>query len=144
MKRIYDKTEKKCCPSNIKFRLISPETLDETFTLMSNHFLPREPISISLKALDRYDQNTNNEDIGHDGEWLYNVMKSCPTTIIAQDSEKDDKVVGVVIAGIAKKMNKDGTKVDWYNTDDISNEELLKKWSEMNIELKGIKFLIIG
>ena len=144
MKRIYDKAEKKCCPPNIKFRLISPETFDETFALMATHFLPREPISICLKALDRYDQNTTNEEIGHDGEWLYNVMKSCSTTIIAQDSLKDDKVIGAVCAGIAKKMNKDGTTVDWYNTEDISNEELLKKWSEMNLELKGIKFHIIG
>ena len=144
MKRIYGKAEEKCCPPNIKFRLISSETFDETFTFMNNHFLPREPISICLSVLDNYEQNTDTESIEQNEDWLYNVMKSCPSTIIAQDSEKDDKVVAAAIGGVANKLNKDGTKVDWYNTEGISNEELLTKWSELNIELTGIELLVMG
>ena len=144
MKRMYDKAEKKCCPPNIKFSFISSETHEETFAFMKDHFLPREPISICLSALDKYGQTTNNETIDENEDWLSNLMRYWSTTIIAQDSENDDKVVGAVIAGIAKKLKKDGTKEDWYNTDDVSNEELLTKWSELNIELTGIELLVMG
>ena len=65
-----------------------------------------------------------------------NTMRYCPTTIIAQDSENDDKVVGVLIAGIAKKYTKDGIKEEYYDSE-ISNEKLVKRWSEKNIEITG-------
>ena len=130
-------------PPNIKFRLLSPDTFDETIILMNNHFFPREPISICLNSLeDQTTQNTEENTGKQRGEdWLINMMKLCTTTIIAQDSVENDKVVGVVIAGIGRQNDKDGTKEEWYDME-IPNEELLKKWSERNVELTG-KYIVV-
>ena len=63
-------------------------------------------------------------------------MRYCPSTLIAQDSSKEDKVVGVVIAGISRKHTKDGTIEEWYDMK-IPNDELIKRWSAKNIEFLG-------
>ena len=134
MERMFQKRS----PPNIKFRLLSPETFEETLILMYNHFFPREPVSICLSALQEQmnpglDQNIINLERR---EWLGNVMRYCPSTIIAQDSANDDKVVGVVIAGISRKHTIDGTVEEWYDMK-IPNDELIKRWSEKNIEFLG-------
>ena len=96
---------------------------------MMTHFFPFEPISICLKAIagDKKDESNRS--------FVRTLLKSCPTTLIAQDSQANDKIVGVALTGISKQLSTDGTKVDWYNTD-ISNEHLLQKWSE-HMQYKG-------
>ena len=100
-----EKMLQKYSPTNIKFRLLSPETFEETIILMHNHFFPREPVSICLRSLQEQIIPGLDETIVQlqRREWLCNVMRFCPSTIIAQDSDNQDKVVGVVIAGIARK-----------------------------------------
>ena len=125
-------------PSNIKFRLLSPETFVETIDLMINHFFPREPVSICLENLQ------NHSYLGLDPSileferrgWLAHVMRFCPSTIIAQDSNNDDKVVGAVIAGVGRRNTKDGVREEWYDMG-ISNDELIQIWSKRNLELLG-------
>ena len=133
-----DKLSQSRAPPNIKFRLLSPETFDETIVLMKTHFFPREPISICLKALQARTNPNVDELICQQEEthWLVNIMRYCPTTIIAQDSKNNDKVVGVVIADIAKKYSNHGVIEEWYDTQ-ISNEELIQRWSDKNIEIMG-------
>ena len=126
-------------PSNIKFRLLSPETFIETIDLMIYHFFPREPISSCLQDL----QNKLYPGIDprvlefERRGWLAHVLRFCPTTIIAQDSENDDKVVGAVIAGVGRKNTKIGPVEEWYDME-ISNEELIQTWSARNLELLGL------
>ena len=125
-------------PSNITFRLLSPETFIDTIDLMINHFFPREPVSICL-------QNFHNQlypgidptvlEFERRG-WLAHVLRLCPSTIIALDADKDDKVVGAVIAGIGRRKTKMGTVEEWYDME-ISNDELIETWSARNMELLG-------
>ena len=137
--RIMAKLCEKRCPLNIKFRILSPETFYEAIDLMRSHFFPREPVSICLKALhDKigldFDQNIGSEEDRLD--WLADTMRYCPTTIIAQDSDNNDKVVGIVVAGVAKRYTMEGSIEEWYDMK-ISNNELLKRWSAKSIELTG-------
>jgi hypothetical protein len=146
-----EKMLQKRSPPNIKFRLLSPETFEETLFLMYNHFFPREPVSICLSALQEQmnpglDQHIINLERR---EWLASVMRHCPSTIIAQDLATEDKVVGVVIAGISRKHTNNGTVEEWYDME-IPNDELIKRWSEKNIEFLGTYkigttvFILIG
>ena len=155
--RIMAKLSEKRCPLNIKFRLLSPETFYEAIALMRSHFFPREPVSICLKALhDKigldFDENIESEEDRLD--WLADTMRYSPTTVIAQDSDNNDKVVGIVVAGISKRYTTEGSIEEWYDMK-ISNTELLKQWSAKCIELTGkasciayqhqcIKFLILN
>ena len=125
-------------PSNIKFRLLSPETFVETIDLMTHHFFPREPVSICLENFQNQLYPGLDPSIleFERRSWLAHVMRFCPSTIIAQDSNNDDKVVGAVIAGIGRRITKDGVKEEWYDME-ISTDELIQRWSARNIELLG-------
>ena len=127
-------------PSNIKFRLLSPETFIETIDLMINHFFPREPVSSCLEDL-HYKLYPGIDPSVLEFErrgWLAHVLRFCPTTIIAQDSKNDDKVVGAVIAGVGRRNTKLGPVEEWYDME-ISNEELIQTWSARNLELLGMR-----
>ena len=126
------------CPSNIKFRLLSPETFIDTINLMINHFFPREPVSMCLENFHNLLYPGIDPSIleWERRGWLAHVLRFCPSTIIAQDSENDDKVVGAVIAGIGRRNTIAGTVEEWYDME-ISNDELIQKWSARNLELLG-------
>ena len=128
-------------PPNIKYRLLTPETFDETIALMNNHFFPREPISICLEAL----EEQTNQNASQNGDckkpkgkddWLVSMMRMCTTTIVAHDTEQYDKIVVVVIAKIDRKLDKYGETVEWYDME-ISTEELINKWRRRNLEYTG-------
>ena len=113
--------------SNIKFRMVCPETFNETLNLLENYLIPYEPIRICLAA---FMKKVNPElDLTKTRrEYLSNSLRQSPLTIIAQDKNLNDKVIGVSTAGIARKYNKDGSKNEYYDMD-IPNDDYIRKLS---------------
>ena len=127
--------------SNIKFRLVCPETFNETLNLLENHLLPYEPIRVCLanfmsKINPQLDLTKTRRD------YLSNTLRRSPLTIIAQDKVMNDKVIGVSIAGIARKYNKYGSKCDYYDME-IPNDEYIKNLSYEYISEYGNKCVSI-
>ena len=113
--------------SNIKYRMVCPETFNETLNLLGKYFIPYEPIRIRLAA---FMKKANPElDLTKTRmEYLSNSLRQSPLTIIAQDKNLNGKVIGVSTAGIARKCNKDGSKNEYYDMD-IPNDDYIRKLS---------------
>merc|ERR1712126_14641 len=97
---------------DIKFRLLTSDTFKETLTLMIDNFFPNGPLSQCLtifqnKIDPKFDINKyRRETIGK-------LIRACPMTMIAQDKSNKDKVVGVLIAGLVEKYDKEGRKNEY-------------------------------
>ena len=108
----------------VKFRLLTPESFEETLTLMIDHFFPNVPISQCLTVfqnkidpkfdLTRFRRKT-----------IGKLIKACPLTMIAQDKNMKGKVVGVLIAGLVQKYDKEGRKNEYYDLE-LSNKEYIE------------------
>ena len=120
--------------------MVCPETFNETLNLLENYLIPYEPIRICLAALMK---RVNPElDLRKTRrEYLSNSLRQSPLTIIAQDKNLNDKVIGVSTAGIARKYNKDGSKSEYYDMD-IPNDDYIRKLSYDYKNEYGNKYIV--
>ena len=118
---------------DIKFRLLTSETFEETLTLMIDHFFPKVPISQCLTVFqDKIDPNFDLTNFRR--KTIGKLIRACPMTLTAQDKSIKDKVVGVLIAGLVQKYDKEGNKNQYYDLE-LSNKEYIKQLQEKhNIE----------
>jgi len=120
---------------DIKFRLLTSDTFKETLTLMIDNFFPNGPLSQCLtifqnKIDPKFDINKyRRETIGK-------LIRACPMTMIAQDKSNKDKVVGVLIAGLVEKYDKEGRKNEYYDLE-LSNKEYIKRLIENHKVVNG-------
>ena len=122
-------------PTTIKFRLVSPESINETLVFVENHFFPCEPLATSLAVyLKTVCPNLIMNSMGR--ESIRKIIDNSPLTVVAHDNEKNDKIIGVSIAGISRKRDKNGSINDYYDME-LSNEDFVRKLSAKHKEQTG-------
>ena len=128
-------------PPNIKYRLVSSESINETLIFVENHFFPCEPLATYLAVyLKTIYPNLHIDSMGKQS--ICKIIQNSPLTIVAQDTEKNDKIVGVSIAGISRKYDKNGMVNDYYDME-LSNEDYVRKLSAKHIEQTGNGSILI-
>ena len=112
----------------INFRLLTAETFEETLTLMIDHFYPNNPISQCLTVFqNKIDPKFDLTKFRR--KTIGKLIKASPLTLIAQDKSMKNKVVGVSIAGLVQKYDKEGRQNEYYDLE-LSNKEYIERLQE--------------